>query len=180
MSVSLDEIYKTYHYFQNFLEHLNGHLYIASITIGKHILNAQNEQLITLLITAINGDPDNTIVDYFNLIKSKLSKDSPCSTMPYYDFKDGYLLESEFNTNDFILALENIINKILLVYEQILNDKYDKFVNFAEKSIEEYIKKYDKENREMSCFEFLEIIFAKILKKNLNCNMSVSIFPINL
>lgn len=175
MGIDENNFYTTCHYLSNLLEYMNGQIYFASKIINKHILHIEDEQLITFFIAAVNLDNEKTIIKYFDFIKSKLKDEAPNNIMPYYEFSDGYLYDNDFDSNDFCLAMSNVTNKIIIAYERIFNDDYDDFQTNAIKSLNAYLKKYDKANKKMSCFEFLEIIFAKILKKNLTNEVSFTI-----
>ncbi len=172
------EIYNTSNYFENLLGHLNSQIFIASKHMNIQILSNEDERLITFLVATINADKTNTISNYFDSIKNKLKSNAP-TNMPYYNFTDGYLLDKDFDLNDFCLAMQNIINSVLIVYEKLLKDNFIDFENNAIKVLNSYLKKYDKKERNMTCFEFLEIIFAKLLKKNISSDFTYTPSSLN-
>ena len=176
MSSIVNDFNNTSYYLPNLFAHMNGQLYLLSQQLNIKVVPEQDVQLLRFFSASINFD--NTVSSYFDEIKSLLKSEPPINRQPYYDFTDGYLYDSNFNVDDFCLAISNNINRILIVYEKFLNEKYETFEKNTINSINSYLKKYDRANRKMSCFEFLEIIYAKILKKNLTNEISVSVFNI--
>lgn len=176
MSSTINDFNNTSYYLPNLFAHMNGQLYLLSQQLNIKVVPEQDVQLLRFLSASINFD--NSVSSYFDEIKSLLKSEPPINSQPYYDFTDGYLYDSDFNIDDFYLAISNNLNRVLIVYEKCLNEKYELFEKNTLKAINSYLKKYDRANRKMSCFEFLEIIYAKTLKKNLSNEINISVFNI--